>query len=182
MIYFINRPAYGNMSIAFIQMALLLGRGTDSFIDRGRLFSGELKAHKVFKYALGAVMFFALFWISAEGILYVANGLNLRRGTGWNTPDAVSTISAISEEVPGDTFAVGIGVPQLYYMLGWEPQIYPTDYPDMNKENWRFVKERIIGEDAVFTSDPKIVPEGYVLEKSYSIGTVEFGYYVKSKK
>lgn len=182
LVYFINRPAYGNMSIAFIQMALLLGRGTDSFIDRGKLFSGELKAHKVFKYALGAVMFFALFWISAEGILYVANGLNLRRGTGWNTPDAVSTISAISEEVPGDTFAVGMGVPQLYYMLGWEPQIYPTDYPDMNKENWRFVKERIIGEDAVFTSDPKIVPEGYVLEKSYSIGTVEFGYYVKSKK
>lgn len=181
LIYFINRPAYGNMSIAFIQMALLLGRGTDTFIDRGMLFSGGIKAHRVFKYALGAVMFFALFWISAEGVLYVANGLNIRRESGWNTSEAASEISSIRDEVPEDTFAVGMGIPQLYYQLGWNPQIYPTDYPDMNKENWRFVKERIIEEDAVFTSDPKIVPEGYVLRESYSIGRVEFGYYEKLK-
>ena len=182
LIYFVNRPAYGNMSIAFIQMAILLGRGTDLFIDRKKLFAEGIKAHKVFKYMLGMIMFFLLYWISIEGILYIEPGMGIRKSSGWNSAEVKEVLEEIREEIPKDTFAIGKGVPQLYYELGWDPQIYPIDSPDMNDENRRYIKERIKDEEAVLSQRGDLIPEDFELKSKYKIGTVEFGYYVKNSE
>ena len=182
LIYFVNRPAYGNMSIAFIQMAILLGRGTDMFIDRKKLFAEGIKAHRVFKYMLGMIMFFVLYWISIEGVLYIEPGMGIRKTGGWDSAEVNEVLEEIREEVPKDTFAIGKGVPQLYYELGWDPQIYPIDSPDINDENRRYIKERIKDEEAVLSQRGDLIPEDFELKSKYKIGTVEFGYYVKNSE
>ena len=89
------------------------------------------------------------------------------------------TLLKIRSDVPADTFAVGMGVPQLYYELGWDPQIYPTDFPDMNDENLNFIRSELKNQKAVLTSYPDIVPEDFTLRETYVIGPIEFGDYTK---
>ena len=179
MIYFINRPAYGNMSIAFIQMALLAGYAADRFMDRDTLFEGGVKAYRLCRYVIGCALFFAIFWISIESVLYIQQGVSFRQGGGWNMTAEEETLLKIRSDVPADTFAVGMGVPQLYYELGWDPQIYPTDFPDMNDENLNFIRSELKNQKAVLTSYPDIVPEDFTLRETYVIGPIEFGYYTK---
>ena len=88
-------------------------------------------------------------------------------------------IELISKEVPPDTFAYGMGVPQLYYKLGWDPQIYPTDFPDRNKENLDYIRDELADQNAVFTSYPSILPEDFTLRKVYLVGFTEYGYYTR---
>ena len=179
MIYFVNRPSYGNMSIAFIQMALLAGYAADRFIDRDTLFEGGVKAYRLGRYAVGCALFFAIFWISVEGVLYIQQGLTNRQVGSWNSKVEEEHIELISKEVPPDTFAYGMGVPQLYYKLGWDPQIYPTDFPDRNKENLDYIRDELADQNAVFTSYPSILPEDFTLRKVYLVGFTEYGYYTR---
>ena len=179
MIYFINRPAYGNMSIAFIQMALLAGYAADRFMDRDTLFEGGVKAYRLFRYVVGCALFFAIFWISVESVLYINQGISFRQGGGWNMTEEAEVLNKIRQDVPSDTFAVGMGVPQLYYELGWDPQIYPTDFPDMNEENLNYIRGEIKDQKAVLTSYPDIVPEDFTLRETYVIGPIEFRYFTK---
>lgn len=182
LIYFVNRPAYGNMSIAFIQMSILLGFGADRFIDRKKLFFEGIKAHRIFKFGLGMVMFFALFWISIEGVLYIEQGLSIRRESGWSDAVVAKTLEDVRKGVPKDTFAIGKGVPLLYYELGWDPQIYPIDSPDINDENRRFIQEKIQDESAVFTSRRDLIPEDFEIKSTYILGSVQFWYYEKAEQ
>ena len=92
----------------------------------------------------------------------------------------------VAREVPKDTLAYGIGIPQIYYELGWDPQIYPTDFPDMNDENLAYIREAREGADAVFISrkliDPEGtgVPENYSAAWSYTLGPFEYMYCVRN--
>ena len=187
LIYFINRTAYGNLSIATLQMALLMGHAADigMGMDRENLVRGGVKAWRLFRYALGGIIFFVLFWMSIESVLYVNNGVSRRMDGGWNTAASQAMLTEIAREVPKDTLAYGIGLPQIYYELDWDPQIRPTDYPDMNEENREYIRAAVAEADAVFTSrkliDPEGtgVPENFSVSWTYQLGPFEYMYCVR---
>ncbi len=188
LIYFINRTAYGNMSIALIQMFLLMGNAADLGLamDRKSLTQGGVRAFRLFRYVLFGIVFFGLFWISIESVLYINSGISRRMEGGWNTDTSAAMLAEVAREVPKDTLAYGIGLPQIYYELGWDPQIFPTDFPDMNDENREYIREAREKTDAVFISRKLIdpagtgVPENYNIAWSYTLGPVEYMYCVKN--
>lgn len=171
--YFINRAAYANISITWIQMILILGIIADRLPQK---FGTKLKSDPIVASGctIGAI------FLSALGVETVMNlnGAFMQRATSvWDTSTMAEFAETIEKNVPRNTFAIGNGTAELYWILDWDPQIACTDFPDMNDTTREYIKDKLKDQELIFVSNDLLDDEllnGYIVKETYTIGSYGF--------
>lgn len=187
--YFMNRAAYSNIAISWIQMVVILGIFGDSGIQNVQRYFNNKDNRQGLSIRTGGklVLLFALFSLSLEGALYIYRAVEIRIESSWDTTSFEIFANEVEENVPKNTIAFGTGVSELYYQLGWDTGIVVTDWPDMNELNNKKVREAIENQpyffariNEEFPKDNKefqIIDENDKLVKSFWIGNSQYGLY-----
>ncbi len=153
-VYFLNRTAFGNMSIQHMQFTLLLGLLADPLFQRNEPLTKRLKdASAVFPTVGTAVLYFGLLWLSVEALITMPVAASNRAQKTWSMESVNAIIYDIEQTVPKDTFAVGIGVPLLYQQMGWDTRCHLIDALDMNEINRQKCSELMANENEILTTD-----------------------------
>ena len=153
--YFMNRAAYGNMSISHIQMCLLLaafGEGSLALSKESRRrLLGTPAAY--LNTAVSAVLFGGCVWMAVEGALYLPVSYDFRANSSWKTASMNEGIEAIRSSIPMDTYAFGTYIPEVYLQLGWNTGCVMTDWSDINDLNRTFAFRGAMKHNRVLTTE-----------------------------
>ena len=133
--YFINRAAYHNLEICHLPAMLLLCMLAEKGMDTFRTFSpGRLKQFS------GCRIFYGTFTAAALAVLLAVCTGNLIQ-YGQNTAlreelhdrqDITDFAAHIAANIPENTYAFGIGVPEIYAILRWDTRCYTLDFADLS--------------------------------------------------
>ena len=181
LIYFMNRAAYGNMSIAHMQFALCLGFwGSKALEAEGDTLKESLGTPSRL---LGRVLLVILFGCSVvlavEGGSYIQIAADLRVKSSWNTESLEETLEEIKKTVPENTFAFGTYVPELYAALGWDTGCYMTDWSDINELNWNYALTEAQSRDCFFSSADGLILPDYEVTATIPVGNLTFHLFEK---
>ncbi len=143
LIYFINRQAYMNVTISYLQLVILVALEAERYMnntaDRGRV-------------SLCYLSLFMLCMFSVECVISVGQSIECRAHTVWETDSLNEDIEWFKEWRDGDAVAIGIGVPELYYYTGDDNYIHMTDAADFF-DSFEYLRERLENEDSVIISE-----------------------------
>ena len=182
LVYFMNRAAYGNMSIAHINMCILLGSYACAALDiEKKNLKEHLRISAFFGSLMSCIMFFGVVWMAIEGTLYISIAADIRAHSIWEKQTIDAMIADIGATVPEDTYAFGLMVPELYYTLGRDTRCHMTDWSDINDVNSEFALGGLEKEDAVFTSLDLKKNKEWELVKSWDFWGYPYRYYVRKK-
>ncbi len=176
MVYFINRTAYSNISIIWIQFIIMIAIIGDKKMNEENC-SYIKKAESILALLL-------LFAIAIESLLYTNAIITSRLNSTWNTDSMDSLLKEIEENVPEDTIAFGQGVPEIYSELDWDTGVYCIDWSDMNTRSIKYVRETVSSYNQVFANISdwnSIGLDGYVITYQTQIGSFSYGLYEKVK-
>ena len=153
--YFINRATYGNQTISYMGVIILLCvLGQKYFVPMKRfLFSrrerkvqffterleyNEGLAHRKvsclrgLKAAVGLSSMVLIFAIAVVTMMGMGHNY-MKNLTLLREKESVDLIAAeVAAEVPVGTKAMGYGIPEIYSMIGWDTQLYTMDFSDMS--------------------------------------------------
>lgn len=133
--YFINRAAYHNLEICHLPAILLLclfaERGLETFrsfrLKDLRRFSGS----QIFRSAFTVVSLVVLLTVCTGN--FIQYGLNTGlRAELHNKQDINDFAAHVAAHIPENTYAFGIGVPEIYAILRWDTQCYTLDFADLS--------------------------------------------------
>lgn len=133
--YFINRAAYHNLEIIHIPCILLLcifaEEGMNTFqtfrIKNMNSFSGM----QIFKGTFTAVSLLVLMTVSTGNIIQYGQNTALREEL-HNEQELNDFAAHIAANIPENTYAFGIGVPEIYSILRWDTGCYTLDLADLS--------------------------------------------------
>ena len=133
--YFINRAAYHNLEICHLPCVLLLclmgEKGMDTFrtfrIKNLKQFSGA----KIFCGAFTAVSLVVLMTLCTGTLIQYGQNTALRAEL-HNKQDLNDFAAHVAAHIPENTYAFGIGVPEIYAILRWDTQCYTLDFADLS--------------------------------------------------
>ena len=183
-IYYVNRQAYCNISISWVQMVMVLAFFGDEGLaetlrakEQGRIAHVGRTAGKM------AALLYA-FVFAVEGGLGLDATLRNRASTTWNTAKFEDLVAKGKEEFEDDVLAMGVGVPELFSQMGRTDLPSLIDFSDMNGINMEKAMELMDeaseqGRPFLFGSDTKSLKQyalelGYGTIWEYSIGEVTF--------
>lgn len=185
MVYFINRTAYGNIQITHIQLVLLAGMlGRDVAHCRFPLF-GRKKAPEtsLFSFLISGVIYIGLFFLAVESVVAAPEAISGRKASHSQELSAAETwYSQIHDNVPANTFAYGVGMPEAYMSLGWNTGCHMIDFADPNEYNNAYLEKQISKQNAVLTTDANFAanhPE-FKAQGSWTAYYCTATYYVRS--
>lgn len=129
--YYMNRAAYNNISISHIcfvgVMALLLQKMITQQSDDSLLKKVVLTPTKFVPFTVLVIM---LSFYVLGSVTNVKGALDFRKATVWD----MYTIDFLTEEiktfVPENVTGAGVGISDLYSLLGWDNDIKVMDYAD----------------------------------------------------
>ena len=133
--YFINRPAYHNLDITHIIVMLLMAVAAQScFVSVYLLFHNkifrEISIGAAIKAAVGIITVFVIFVLALGCLVNSASVLSTREK--YKDKSSLQDItSQIASTVSEDTLAFGLGVPELYSIMGWDTHAYLMDFADI---------------------------------------------------
>ncbi len=163
LLYFMNRTAYGNIQISHIQLVILAGIAADHAVstDFSLISKKKAKPQKektpetgLFAYLISGVIYIGIFFLAVEGVLAIPISVTHRRNAhSQELSTADVWYEQIRQNVPKDTFAYGIGIPEAYMSLHWDTGCHMIDLSDMNAYNNAYLESRIAKEKAVLTTD-----------------------------
>ncbi len=142
MVYYINRQAYLNVTIGYIQLIVIM------VVEA----AGFLKAPNKNKLTLSFVSLCLLSMFSVECVISVGQSIDNRTDTVWDVESLNKDLEDFARWKRGDEVGVGIGVPQLYFYTGDDNGIYMTDGADFF-ESYDYLRERLEGENSVIISE-----------------------------
>lgn len=124
--YFINRPCFDYLSIAFFEAVFIMAIIVDRQWDRmGGLAYGER-----------GVQFLYVALLSVLSVLTLWQTYFRIAGRAEDGYYDMTEFHAITEEiakvVPKDTYAVGMGIQEIYAELGWDTQSHVTDFTSID--------------------------------------------------
>ena len=133
--YFINRAAYHNLEICHLPAILLLCLFAERGMDTFRKF--RIKNYRRFS---GCQIFHGAFTVTALIVLltvctgnFIQYGLNTGlRSELHNKQDINDFAAHVAAHIPENTYAFGIGVPEIYAILRWDTQCYTLDFADLS--------------------------------------------------
>ncbi len=169
-VYFLNRTAYGNMSIQHMQTALLLGLLADPLFEREpeELRKALKRTSAAFYTAFRMSVYFGLLWLAFEAAITMPVCASNRAGIVWSMGSMNALLDDIRATVPEDTLATGIGLPAIYQQLGWDTRCYTIDTMDMNDVNREYRDALIAQEDAILTSIA-LDPDEWSIQKEWPL-------------
>lgn len=184
LIYFMNRAAYSNMSIAHIQMILLLASWGQYSLKLNKSNWKEVLKKPVgfFHAGIAALLFGGLVWMGIEGAMYIEVCYDYRADSSWDKSEYAEALEQINQRIPANTFGFGYCIPEVWYQLGWDNICFMTDWSDINDYNLNYALEEAKKHDSFVTTTENQKFKGYHVEDTITIGPYDFQYYVKNKK
>lgn len=133
--YFINRAAYHNLEICHLPAVLLLcllgEKGMDTFRSFRLKNLKQIPGIKIFYGAFTVVSLVVLLTICTGN--FIQYGLNTSlRAELHNKQDINDFAAHVAAHIPENTYAFGIGVPEIYAILRWDTQCYTLDFADLS--------------------------------------------------
>ena len=183
LIYFMNRAAYSNMSIAHIQMVLLLASFGQHALDLNQdTFRKKLSSPlSFFRYSLAVILFGGCVWMAVEGAMYIEVCYDYRADSSWKKQDFAVKLEELRTTIPENTWGFGYCVPELWYQLGWDNICFMTDWSDINDYNKEYALSEAQKHDAFVTTSKDLKFKGYRLDQTVTIGPYDFKLYVKKE-
>ena len=181
MVYFINRPAFANIAVCVVQFSLLLGLICDRVFSLHPEEKRDMLHSSVNSLLIeGAFLaYFILGFLSVSSILEVPSALSYRAGIVWENPSMKTMEAEMAARIPRDTFAYGIGIPEVYQDMGWETGYYGIDFSDINSVNRKKIEASLADSSAVVTTDNDFDAENWDLAAEWPCRTVTFRYFVR---
>lgn len=155
LMYYMNRAAYCNIAITHINFIVCL---CILFCVEVRMCKIKdiinLKKELTEDVLKGNIRLLSLVLVSAMALAGVTNisGSMANREQTWNLEKLADLCEEINRDVPNETVAFGIGVPEIYAYLKRDTNVYMIDWSDLNDENIQFILKRIENEDAIFVN------------------------------
>lgn len=127
MMYFINRSVYGNLYIILSVSVIIIAIIVDLFNvkeiwERQYLGNGILRAFLVIQ----PVILIGLVCMMIPRYFYV----EIERSKNRNMSFVYEISEQIKADVPPNTLAIGMGLPEIYSLLGWDTGYYGIDMSD----------------------------------------------------
>ena len=128
--YFMNRSVWGNIKVSWVEMSIVLACLADGILSKMQSkdmqvsWKEMIKTHRILSSGVFLVVMFILFSLGTETVLGLENAVTFHK-------DKVTTVQfgwdkmkeEISASVPKDTVAFGVGLPEMYFSLGWDTQL-----------------------------------------------------------
>lgn len=181
LVYFMNRPAFGNIEVSFMQFTFLLGMICDRIflLPHNKKMEMLKSPQEILFIGTGFLAYFALTFIAISMMLETPEALTSRAGKVWENPTMRQIEAEMKEVVPKDTFAYGIGVPELYEDMGWDTGFYGIDFSDINRVNMRKIEKKLKDVPAVITTDTDFDATDWDLVTEWPTRVVSYHYYVR---
>lgn len=126
LVYFINRPCFDYLAIAFFESVLIMGILADETVDKEHRAS---KLKKIYQMLLVAIMSV----LSVLSVWQIVFRISDRIESGYYEVEKMdSLIEDIRQTVPRDTMAFGQGVQEIYAQLGWDTGCYFVDFSSLS--------------------------------------------------
>lgn len=133
--YFINRAAYHNLEIAHIPSILLLcmlaETGMENFRSFGHRKLNTFNGIQIFRGTFTAMVLLILMTICTGNVIQYGQNTSLREEL-HNKQELNDFAAHIAANIPENTYAFGIGVPEIYSILRWDTGCYTLDLPDLS--------------------------------------------------
>lgn len=133
--YFVNRAAYHNLEIAHIPSVLLLcmlaETGLNTFCTFRLKRKQEFSGMEIFRGAFTAMALLVLMTICTGNVIQYGQNTALREEL-HNKQELNDFAAHIAANIPENTYAFGIGVPEIYSILRWDTGCYTLDLPDLS--------------------------------------------------
>ena len=131
MTYYINRTAYGNLTIVHFTTVIMIAVFADYCIKNyQKSKAGYLSILLKGFAALSAGILLAMCAAGVYNYSYVEGGNEL--SDMRNTEVYNSEIQHIADVCAKDTKAIGFSIPMVYYELGWDSGYYFIDFADLD--------------------------------------------------
>ena len=120
--YFINRPCFDYLAIAFFEAVLIMAIIADRHWDKtGGLACGERGMQLLFV-SLLSILSVLTVWQT-----YFRISGRIEDGY-YERAEFTAIVEEVRKGVPKDTYAVGMGIQEIYAELGWDTQSHVTDF------------------------------------------------------
>lgn len=133
--YFINRAAYHNLEIAHIPCIILLCLLAEGGMETFRRFRyKDLKQYngmELFRCFFTGAVLLVLMTVCTGNVIQYGQNTALREEL-HNKQELNDFAAHIAANIPENTYAFGIGVPEIYSILRWDTGCYTLDLPDLS--------------------------------------------------
>lgn len=133
--YFINRAAYHNLEIAHIPCILLLCLLAEGGMKAFRSFRfknlNQFKGMDIFRCFFTGTALLILMTVCTGNLIQYGQNTALREEL-HNKQEINDFAAHIAANIPENTYAFGIGVPEIYSILRWDTSCYTLDLPDLS--------------------------------------------------
>ncbi len=120
--YFINRPCFDYLAIAFFEAVLIMAIIADRQWDRRKGLACGERGMQISFVAILSILSVLTVWQT-----YFRISGRVEDGY-YNQAEFEAIAEEIAKKVPKDTYAVGMGIQEIYAELGWDTQLHVTDF------------------------------------------------------
>ena len=159
--YYINRPAYCNMSISYLQAIILIGINCEILLQVSQDEIGEKKKVNIgIERGIGEISFAILLALSLGTLMYTGHNMMKKSETSRKIKDLMQMTQPIISEVPDGTIAFGQGVHFIYGLYGRDTRCATIDFEDMNADALSYISELLEKENGFFAK--KIITNAHI--------------------
>lgn len=127
--YYLNRAAVANISISHLCFVGVISIKIQMILDSGWTLKSFLKS-SLERIELSIYIIILSFFVLGS-ICNIKFTFDNRIQTVWDTKSLNMLCDVIEDNIPKDTVAVGVGLPDIYSILDWNPGIRIMDYSDL---------------------------------------------------
>ncbi len=175
LIYYVNRAAAGNASVSVIPFSILVCVCAENVLSIEKQDYKKLVLSVFPKFAIPGIALFMASYFCLESIGGIGIVFKNRVDSVRNTASLEESLETFQETIPESTPAFGLGIPTLYYYLGWDTHSYTLDFSDMNEYVLKEIHDNMYNQDSFVCAE--IIEENEVYELVQTISTNDFTYY-----
>lgn len=170
-IYFVNRAAYANISISWLQMALVLGIYAGEGMAELRRIRMKAETRPFLSRTAGKlVTLLYVFVLALEGGMRFEPYMKSQAANYWDMKAFDELAEECETKLPEELLAMGQGVPELFFQMHRDDFPVMIDWSDMDGRNYQRAKE--LADEYISQKKPILVSEvhdldEYILEKGY---------------
>lgn len=182
-VYYVNRSVRAALFM-LIPLLLLMASGLIEYLQKKDIWNKDVIGNGI----LRGIAAFGMLFLVLTALLTCGNTLSLeiKREDNRDMTGVQSWANIMRDEIPENTLGIGIGVPELYSILGWDTGYYGIDIPDFlfaTDEGKAHVYELLNQTELVFIEESSLqfiaeCGEGAIdpfYENHQILGAYEFG-------
>ena len=191
MMYYINRTVYGNLYIVLPIISIIIGYEVEYFFEK-KIFRNIGPDNMILRgYAINLIVILMLIgMMTISRVFVIESGKQINR----STTEIENMKEEMRKNVPQNTSAFGIGIPEIYSELAWDTGMYMIDFSDygaLREEQQKKIVDNISGVENVFVEQESLEKLGetstefltsfydkYEKKFSYQMYDMEYNYYI----